>query len=170
MTLPRQCMAQAEDWCQFSCFPPPVLPRSAGNPWRWAEELATAPKRKPLYPRSSLPCWIIVDHFCIPFPSLSLWAGHWHTLFMLFSTLTCWGGQGLLLMCHWVFLSSFLGQIKLLNEEPYFGKANILLSQAWLWIPKCSLDTILNSFLFEMHFNLLCTQQKDRNEFVPRCV
>lgn len=112
-------------------------------------------------------CWSFLHSFSF---SLSFWAGHWHTLLMLFSTLTCWGGQGLLLTCHWVFLSSFLGQIKLLNEEPYFGKANILLSQAWLWIPKCSLDTILYSFLFEMHFNLLCTQQKDRNEFVPRCV
>lgn len=167
MTPPHQCMAQAEEWCQFSHFPPPVLPWSAGSPWRWAEELATAPKRN----------HFLLTALCLA--ELLLIISAFLFLLSLFGQVTdthsplCflpWHAEevktaekGLLLTCHWVFLSSFLGQIKLLNEEPYFGKANTLLSQAWLWIPKCSLDTILYSFLFEMHFNLLFTQQKNRN-------
>lgn len=124
---PHQCMAQAEEWCQFSCFPPPVLPWSAGSPWRWAEELAKAPKRN----------HFLLAALCLA--ELLLIISAFLFLLSLFGQVTdthsplCfppWHAEevktaekGLLLTCHWAFLSSFLGQIKLLNEEPCFGKA-----------------------------------------------
>lgn len=111
-------------------FPSPSPSDPAGSPWRWAQELAKPPKRNhfPLSPCSTLPCWIIVEHFCICFPSLSLFGQvpdthsplcflPWHAEEVKTAE------KGLLLTCHWVFLSSFLEQIKLLNEEPCFGKA-----------------------------------------------
>lgn len=84
-------------------------------------------KEEPHSPCSTLLCWIVVGHFCISL-LLSLFGQVTDTHSAL--SFLPWHaeevrtvGKGLLLTCHWVFLSSFLQQIKLLDEEPYFGKA-----------------------------------------------
>lgn len=126
MTPPHQCMAQAEELCQFSCFPSPVLPWSAGSPWRWAEELAKAPKRSHFL-LAALCCaelLLVISAFVLLLSLFGQVTGTHSPLSFLpwHAEEVRTAEKGLLLTCHWVFLSSFSQQIKLLNEEPYFGK------------------------------------------------
>lgn len=122
MTPPHQCVAQAEEWCQFSCFPPPVLPWSAGSPWRWPRLQRGATFSLQHFAVLNC-CWSFL-HFLA---SLSLWAGHWHTLSTFFSTLTCWGGQHsrerlapyMPLSISFIFLTAN----QIIRWRAYFGKA-----------------------------------------------
>lgn len=106
MTPPHQCMAQAEESCQFSSFPPPVLPWSgkAGIPWRWAEELAKAPKRSHFL-LAALCC---AELLLVISLLLSLFGQVTDTHSPL-SFLPWHAGEvrtaekGLLLTCHWLF-------------------------------------------------------------------
>lgn len=111
----------------WSCFPRPVLPWSAGSPWRWAEELAKTPKRShfllaalclaELLLTISAFVFLLSLFGKIPDTHSPLCFPPWHAEEVKAAE------KGSLLTCQWMFLSSFIEQIKLLNEELYFGKA-----------------------------------------------